>query len=149
MEGRHLDEVLPGFISAAKQGRFYSEELIHRISSAHSIQGIQEIPSDVRELFLTAHDVPSEQQIDLQAVFQRHVDNAVSKTINLPSNASWKEVCSALTYAHSKGCKGLTVYREGSKPGQVLTTIKDTSSCPTCGRFIRAEEGALQCESCG
>jgi ribonucleoside-diphosphate reductase alpha chain len=93
--------------------------------------------------------VSPEQQIGLQAAFQKHVDNAVSKTINLPAGASWKDVCHALTYAHAKGCKGLTVYREGSKPGQVLTTIKDTSTCPACGRFIRAEEGALQCESCG
>ncbi len=149
MDGQHFEEVLPLFISAAKQGGFYSPELLRKMTGAHSVHDIEEIPKEVRDIFVTAHEVPAELQIDLQATFQKHVDNAVSKTINLPATASWKDIYHALTYAHLKGCKGLTVYREGSKPGQVLTTIKDTSTCPACGRSIHAEEGAMQCESCG
>jgi ribonucleoside-diphosphate reductase alpha chain len=149
MDGRRFMETVPLFMSAAREGDFLTPELLSEISSSHSIRDIQHIPPEVREVFVTAHDIPPLEQIDLQASFQRHVDNAVSKTINLPMEASWHEVYEAIVYAHARGCKGLTVYREGSKSGQVLTTIRDANCCRACGRSLRAEEGALQCETCG
>ncbi|MBI0584167.1 MAG: adenosylcobalamin-dependent ribonucleoside-diphosphate reductase [Methanomassiliicoccus sp.] len=148
LEGQHLEEVQPLFLSIARQRGFLERGLLERIERSHSLQDIEEVPADVREVFVTAHDIPAIDQIDLQATFQEHVDNAVSKTINLPADASWHDVRKIIVHAHARGCKGITVYREGSKPGQVLTTIME-ASCPTCRRLMRAEEGALQCEHCG
>jgi ribonucleoside-diphosphate reductase alpha chain len=147
--GRRLQEVNERFMEEAKRRGFLTLGLMDELAGRASIQDLEDIPPDVRELFVTAHDVPPERQIDIQAIFQRYVDNAVSKTINLPPEASWRDVLHAYVYAHQQGCKGLTVYREGSKPGQVLTTITDLSACPTCGRLLRVEEGAMQCETCG
>lgn len=147
-EGR-MEEVHPLFRSLAQEHGFDSSELLQKVGERHSVQGLKELPADVREIFVTAHDVPFDQQVDMQAAFQRHVDNAVSKTINLPPSASWSEAYQAFMYAHARGCKGVTVYREGSKPGQVLTTIRDQTRCPTCGIRLRSEEGALECQTCG
>lgn len=149
MEGRHMEETLPLFLSAASKGGFLTSDLLRELAKVRSIRCMEAIPSEIRKLFVTAHDIPAVAQINLQAIFQKHVDNAVSKTINLPIQSTWRDIHQALVYAHSKGCKGITVYREGSKPGQVLTTIKDARRCPGCGRPMRSEEGSVQCESCG
>ncbi len=142
-------ETVPSFLDAAKRGGFLTDDLLRGLSNNPSIQGMEAIPPDMKEIFVTAHDVPVEDQIDLQAIFQKHVDNAVSKTINLSPEVTWKEVRNAFEYAFQKGCKGITVYREGSKPGQVLTTIRAGRHCPSCGRIMRGEEGAMQCDTCG
>ena len=149
MDGRPLEGLVPLFSATACEYGFMTPELARAVGSSSSIKNLKIIPEEVRELFVTAHDVPANEQIDLQATFQRHVDNAVSKTVNLPPEGSWREVYAAIVYAHSQGCKGLTVYREGSKPGQVLTSIKDAHSCRSCGRSLRGEEGAMQCDTCG
>jgi ribonucleoside-diphosphate reductase alpha chain len=149
LEGQHLEEVLPHFLEAAREGGFLSPELLMEIKASQSIQHLGAVPGEVRRVFVTAHDVPPEEQVDMQATFQGHVDNAVSKTINLPSSASWSDVYQIFIRAHRRGCKGITVYREGSKPGQVLTTVRDASCCPVCGRFVHGEEGAMQCDTCG
>lgn len=147
--GQHMIETVPSFLDAAKRGGFLTDDLLRGLSNNPSIQGMEAIPPDMKEIFVTAHDVPVEDQIDLQAIFQKHVDNAVSKTINLSPEVTWKEVRNAFEYAFQKGCKGITVYREGSKPGQVLTTIRAGRHCPSCGRIMRGEEGAMQCDTCG
>lgn len=149
MEGQHFEEVLPLFMAAGRREGFITPELLRDMSGSQSIQHLESVPHDVREVFVTAHDVPPEEQVDMQAAFQRHVDNAVSKTINLPSHVSWTDVRDILVLAHRRGCKGITVYREGSKPGQILTTVRNAHCCPVCGRFIHAEEGAMQCDTCG
>jgi len=84
----------------------------------------------------------------MQAAFQKYVDNAVSKTINLPNSSTPEGVKEIFLLAHRLGCKGITVYREGSKPGQVLT-VEDAARCPVCGNVIVAEEGAFSCRICG
>ncbi|WP_019176801.1 adenosylcobalamin-dependent ribonucleoside-diphosphate reductase [Methanomassiliicoccus luminyensis] len=147
--GQRLMEVNPHFVSAAVKGGFYSEELMRKLTTSLSVQGLDEVPKEAKDAFVTAHDIEVEEQVDVQAVFQKHVDNAVSKTINLPESSSWKDVLRAYQYAHSKKCKGITVYREGSRQGQVLTALGSISLCPHCGQPMRAEEGAMQCESCG
>ncbi len=149
LEGQHLEEVQPLFLEAARKGGFLTGDLLRELSAAHSVQGNASVPGEIRLVFVTAHDVPPGEQVDMQATFQRHVDNAVSKTINLPTEASLYDVQNILVYAHRRGCKGITVYREGSKPGQVLTTIRDAHSCPRCGRMLHGEEGAMQCDTCG
>ncbi|MDD1767818.1 MAG: adenosylcobalamin-dependent ribonucleoside-diphosphate reductase [Methanomassiliicoccales archaeon] len=149
LEGEHLLEVNQEFVRIAKERGFYSDELIDSFSGLHSIQNVESIPKDVRDLFLTAHDVPPDRQVKIQAVFQRHVDNAVSKTMNLPDTSTPDDVKSIYVEAYRLGCKGITIYREGSKRGQVLTTIEDQTTCPECGTYLRVEEGAFVCPVCG
>jgi ribonucleoside-diphosphate reductase alpha chain len=84
------------------------------------LAGQKEIAPDVRRLFVTALEVPPEQHVRVEAAFQKHVDNAVSKTVNLPADASVEQVAGVYGLAHKLGCKGVTVFRYGSKANQVL-----------------------------
>ncbi|MDA8088455.1 MAG: vitamin B12-dependent ribonucleotide reductase [Nitrospiraceae bacterium] len=124
MEGTKLIEVNPCFEEIARQRGFWSRDLMERIAEAGSIKGFEEIPEDIKRLFVTAHDITPEEHIRMQAAFQRHVDNAVSKTVNFPKGASRKDVEDVYLLAYSLGCKGVTVYRDGSREGQVLSTGK-------------------------
>ena len=124
MEGTKLIEVNPFFEELAKKGGFWSRDLMERIADAGSIHGFDEIPQDVKDLFVTAHDITPECHIRMQAAFQQHVDNAVSKTVNFSREASRKDVEDVYLLAYSLGCKGVTVYRDGSREGQVLSTGK-------------------------
>jgi ribonucleoside-diphosphate reductase alpha chain len=144
-----LLEVNPEFVRVAKERGFYSEELIRMLSLKRSTQDVRSIPEDVRSIFLTSYDVLPERQVEVQATFQRYVDNAVSKTIILPETSTPDDVKAVYLEAFRKGCKGITVYREGSKTGQVLTTIEDQTTCPECGNYLRVEEGAFVCRVCG
>ncbi len=125
MEGTKLIEVNPLFEGIAKERGFWSRDLMERIAEAGSIHGFDEIPKDVKQLFVTAHDITPECHIRMQAAFQQHVDNAVSKTVNFPREASRKDVEDVYLLAYGLGCKGVTVYRDGSREGQVLSTGKN------------------------
>jgi ribonucleoside-diphosphate reductase alpha chain len=120
MEGTRLLEVNPVFERIARERGFYSRELLRRIARVGSIQGMREVPEDVRRVFVTALEVSPEMHVKMQAAFQRHVDSAVSKTVNLPNNASLRDVRKIFMLAHELKCKGITIYRYGSKPRQVL-----------------------------
>ena len=124
MEGTKLIEVNPLFEEMAKKRGFWSRDLMERIAEAGSIHGFDEIPKDVKQLFVTAHDITPECHIRMQAAFQQNVDNAVSKTVNFPKEASRKDVEDVYLLAYGLGCKGVTVYRDGSREGQVLSTGK-------------------------
>jgi len=110
------------FIETAKQRGFYSQELIQEINRRGSLRGIKEVPADVKRLFVTAHDLSPEDHIEVQAAFQEFTDNAVSKTINLKHRATRDDVEKAFLLAYEKGCKGITVFRYGSKPGTLVKT---------------------------
>lgn len=120
LEGTKLFEVNPYFEFVAKERGFYSSGLLERIAREGSIQKIKQIPSDVRRVFVTAFDVKPEWHVKMQAAFQKYTDNAVSKTINLPQNAKVEDVRKAYLLAYKLKCKGITVFRYGSKPQQVL-----------------------------
>ncbi|MFA6316716.1 MAG: adenosylcobalamin-dependent ribonucleoside-diphosphate reductase [Elusimicrobiota bacterium] len=117
-------EVNPLFREIAEKNNFFglSETgLWSRINDNHkSVRGIPEIPAPIQSLFATAHDVSVDFHVQIQAAFQRHTDNGVSKTINLPNSATIEDVRSALLLAYELGCKGITIYRDGSKAQQVL-----------------------------
>jgi ribonucleoside-diphosphate reductase alpha chain len=149
LDGSHLREIHPYFLRVAKERGFYDDQLVETLSRTHTIADFSSIPEDVRSVFVTAYDVAPADQVKVQAAFQAHVDNAVSKTINLPAATSPEEVRSIYLLAHETGCKGITVYREGSKPGQVLTAGQLLGTCPDCGSALKIEEGAVVCAVCG
>ncbi len=125
MEGTKLVDVNPFFEKIARERGFYSEALMEKIAGANSIRDFAEIPQDVRDIFLTSADIAPEQHIRMQAAFQKHCDSAVSKTINLPHEATTDDVQTAYWLAYRLGCKGVTIYRDGSRPNQVLSTKKE------------------------
>jgi ribonucleoside-diphosphate reductase alpha chain len=121
MEGTKLIEVNPYFEKVAKERGFWSRELMEKIADKGSIKESSEIPDDVKAVFITAHDITPIEHITMQAAFQKFVDNAVSKTVNFPHNAAPKDVEDVYLLAYKLGCKGVTVYRDGSREEQVLT----------------------------
>ena len=120
LEGTRLLEVNPLFEEIAKERGFYSYDLVRKIAKTGSLQNIPEVPDDIKELFVTALDLPVEWHVKMQATFQKYVDNAVAKTINLPQHAPADEIRKAFMLAYELKCKGVTVYRYGSKRKQVL-----------------------------
>ncbi len=137
--GRSLIEVNPLFERIALKDGFYDEALIKKIAKKTSIQGVEEVPEHVRNLFVVAHDISAEWHVRMQAAFQKHTDNAVSKTINFPNRATPDDIERAYWLAYKLGCKGITVYRHGSREKQVLRPIESEGTladfsfeCPTC-----------------
>jgi ribonucleoside-diphosphate reductase alpha chain len=124
MDKNILVEVNPLFERIAKADGFYSEELMQRIAEHGTIHGISDIPEEVRDVFVTAHDITPEVHISMQAAFQRHTDNAVSKTVNFPNDATMDDVEKVYRLAYETNCKGVTIYRDGSRDEQVLSTGK-------------------------
>ncbi|MFX0118908.1 MAG: hypothetical protein ACFE9A_05940, partial [Candidatus Hodarchaeota archaeon] len=117
-----LVEGYPFFVEIAKKRGFYSQELMETVAKAGSIREITEIPEEIRQIFVTAHDISPEWHVRMQAAFQTSgVDNAVSKTINFPQEATEEEINNAYMLAYELGCKGLTVYRSGSRTYDVLS----------------------------
>lgn len=120
LDDDRLTEVHPLFEATAKARGFYSPALMEAIASQGGIQRLEEIPAEVRRVYLTSFDIPPEQHVAIQGVFQRFADAAVSKTINFPPNATVEDVRAAYLQAYRLGCKGITVYRYGSRGTQVL-----------------------------
>ncbi|MBI9088896.1 MAG: vitamin B12-dependent ribonucleotide reductase [Desulfobacterium sp.] len=121
MDNDRFVEVNPSFLAVAKQRGFFSDALMERIAGTGTIQGMTEIPEDVRRVFVTAHDISPLWHVRMQAAFQKHTDNAVSKTVNLPTDATEQDVAEIYATAFELGCKGVTIYRDGSKANQVLS----------------------------
>jgi ribonucleoside-diphosphate reductase alpha chain len=124
LDGQRLLEVHPLFERIAKERGFYSEALMEKISQHKTIQELADIPEEVRRLFVTAYDVPPEWHVRMQAAFQKHTDNAVSKTVNFRQEATPEDIRSVYMLAYRLGCKGVTVYRDASRQEQVLTAGK-------------------------
>ncbi|MGE5257933.1 MAG: adenosylcobalamin-dependent ribonucleoside-diphosphate reductase, partial [Hyphomicrobiales bacterium] len=121
MDNDKLMEVNPVFEKVANDRGFYSPELMDHIAHKGSIHAMEEIPEDVRRVFVTAHDITPEWHIRMQAAFQKFTDNAVSKTVNLPRDATVEDVRKVYDLAFQLACKGVTIYRDGSKENQVLS----------------------------
>lgn len=136
MDNDELVEVNPYFKKVAKEKGFYSPELMNSIAKSGSIKNIDSIPEEVKKVFVTSHDVSPEWHIRMQAAFQKHTDNAVSKTVNLSKDATIDDVKKIYDLAYDLECKGVTIYRDGSKENQVLS-FSNNSEEPE-DEFMRA-----------
>jgi ribonucleoside-diphosphate reductase alpha chain len=122
LDGEEFFEVNPIFEQNLRELELHNEELIAKVAEEGSVQEMHEIPLEIREVFKCALDIPPEWHVRMQAAFQKYTDNAVSKTINLPNHATRKDIEKAFLLAYELGCKGITVYRDGSREEQVLKT---------------------------
>ena len=125
LDGKHLREVNEQFLRVAHQRGFYSEQLMDEVAKTGSCQNIDAVPDDVKALFKVANEIKVDAHVNMQAVFQAHTDLAVSKTINMANSATADDVESAYWLAYNNHCKGITIYRDGSKSMQVLEVQRD------------------------
>ncbi len=128
--GESLAEVTPAFEALMQERGLLTPELLQQVVAHGTIQEIPEIPADLRHVFVTAHDITPEDHIRIQAAFQKCTDNAVSKTVNFPTEASAEEVAQVYRLAYELGCKGVTIYRDMSRQEQVLRTGAQQAAAP-------------------
>jgi ribonucleoside-diphosphate reductase alpha chain len=133
LEGEEFIEVNPYFEEAAKKGGFYSPDLMKQLAEGKRLKDIEEVPEEIKRLFVTAHDITPEWHVKMQAVFQKFTDSAVSKTVNFPHDATPEDVAKVYMLAYQEGLKGITIYRDRSRESQVLTV----------GEEIKKAEGRL------
>lgn len=133
LEGEEFIEVNPYFEEAAKKGGFYSPDLMKQLAEGKRLKDIEEVPEEIKRLFVTAHDISPEWHVKMQAAFQKFTDSAVSKTVNFPHEATPEDVANVYKMAYQEGLKGITIYRDRSRDSQVLTV----------GEGIKKAEGKL------
>lgn len=167
MGGQELVYTNEHFVKALKDAGIYSDEIIQKVTNKASIQDVEDIPEELRKVFVTAFDISPEWHVKMQAAFQKYTNNAVSKTVNFPNDATTADVEKVYLLAYDTGCKGVTVYRDGSREGQILNVKasakedkkedaakKESSSekeknCPECKTLMVFKEGCATCPSCG
>jgi ribonucleoside-diphosphate reductase alpha chain len=142
LEGEEFAEVHPLFLEKLRALGLQEEEWLPQVLGTGRVRPLTALPAELRRLFPTTFEVSVDHQVQMQAAFQRHVENGVSKTINLAPEATMEEVSRAFKLAHQLGLKGITVYRYGSKPGQVL------SLPPQAEALTLAHEFAEECRQC-
>jgi ribonucleoside-diphosphate reductase alpha chain len=148
LEGARLFELHPIFEQMAKDRGFYDGDTLEKIVQHGTTKDIEGIPDDVRRLFVTAHDIAPEWHVKIQAAFQRHTENAVSKTVNLPEDASINDVEGVYRLAYRLKCKGVTVYRYGSKGTQVLNLGVESRGEPKVATAEAEYAGGRPIEGC-
>ena len=120
LDGKELLEVNPLFETLARKEGFYSEEMMRKIAEDGTLERLDGVPERIRKLFVAAHDISPGDHIRMQAAFQKYTDNAVSKTVNFPNEATMEDVAKVYFLAYELGCKGVTIYRDRSRAEQVL-----------------------------
>ncbi|MEE9591686.1 MAG: vitamin B12-dependent ribonucleotide reductase [Thermodesulfobacteriota bacterium] len=128
LDGAELVEANPIFEEIAKEQGFYSPEIMMQIAKTGGLSELDDIPEEIKKIFVTSHDISPECHIKMQAAFQKYTDNAVSKTVNFPNNATPDDVGEVYRLAYKLGCKGVTVYRDGSRDVQVLNKGQETKT---------------------
>jgi ribonucleoside-diphosphate reductase alpha chain len=126
-----MADVNPEFVRQLKERGIYSEELIEKVAHHGGVQKIEELPEDLKEVWRTSSDIRPEEHVRMQAAFQKHTSMGISKTINLPNEAKPLDIAEAYWQAYELGCKGLAVYRDGSRDAQVLSTGSTGSTAST------------------
>jgi ribonucleoside-diphosphate reductase alpha chain len=125
LDGTRMIEANPYFEEVARREGFYSEELMQKLADGAHLNDMDDVPQEIKRLFVTAHEIDTEWHVRMQAAFQRNTDNAVSKTVNFPREATKEDVARVYMMAYEERLKGITIYRDGSREGQVLTTGKE------------------------
>jgi len=148
LDGTLLPEVNPYFQRAIQAAGLETDTLVETITQCGSLQQLTEVPEPLRRLFVTALDIPAAWHVRMQAAFQRHTDNAVSKTVNLPSTATLADVDTVYRLAYTLGCKGMTVYRDGSRAHQVLSQGNIPGMSSTSGTLTAHAEYSGECRLC-
>ncbi len=171
-----FEKELDRFVQEKKWTGDMKKKIITQIEQTGSLKNINELPEEMRKVFVTTHEIAPEFHVKIQAVWQKYFDNAVSKTINFPARAAVEDVKKAYLMAWKLGCKGITIYRDGSKSDQVLSiktqianrksqnynsnlktnnlnskiyNLKSSTICPECQGKLESESGCLHCLSCG
>ena len=149
MDNARLVEVNPYFEAVARREGFYSPELMEKLADLGSAQGMDEVPQWVQDIFVTSHDISPDWHVKMQAAFQKYTDNAVSKTVNFANHASVEDVRQVYMLAYREGCKGVTIYRDGSKSQQVLNTgqtqkAREGDEAPHAGPTPRRRPSKVQ-----
>lgn len=148
MEGTELLEVNDMFVERAKAEGWYSNKLMKEIAKKGSLRGVKDIPREIRELFATAGDIEPSWHVKMQAAFQKYTDNAVSKTINLPREAKAGDIENVNSLAFEQGCKGITVFRYGSRAEQVLYMEESPKMSTEEGVIKVSDEYVGECKIC-
>lgn len=134
LEGARLLEVSPLFERMAGERGIYTADLKAELARSGGVQSSPAVPEDLKELFVTALDISPQQHVRIQAAFQKHTDNAVSKTVNLPAEATVSDVLQVYRLAYEMGCKGVTVFRYGSRSQVLYLGNGETvPGCKYCG----------------
>lgn len=159
LENTHMLEVNPVFEQALKARDLYSDALMRQVLERGSVRGFSQIPEDLQRVFVTAHEIAPHWHVRMQAAFQKHSDNAVSKTINFPEPATPGDIEETYFLAYETGLKGITVYRNNSRMLQPMRIagVGTTNTqgppvnslhCPECRKPLQLIEGCLQCPDC-
>ena len=161
LDNQEIIETHPLFKRIAQKRGFWSDDLARSLLRTGRVSDLKAVPADVRRLFVTAHEIDPLWHVRIQAAFQKHTDNAVSKTVNLRRQAGLETVRDVFVAAYRSGLKGVTVYRDGCKQGQVLVygpawepgaehpARAEANHCPDCGGPLEPEDGCRRCRACG
>lgn len=163
-----VDENGLQYINPIFRQKVTDKSILQEVAKSGSCQNIEQLHDSIKKVFVTAHDITPEWHVRMQAAWQKHTENAVSKTINFPQTATIEDVEKAYLLAWELGCKGITIYRSGSKDAQILSTApkkttqtiqskvritplknKLDTTCPECGSEMEVVEGCATCKHCG
>lgn len=160
-----VDQVFEDWLKETVKNGKRRDEILEQVAESNSLEGVREIPEKTRRVLTTTHQIKPEWHVRIQAAWQKWIDNSVSKTVNFPNAATVEDVQKVYMLAWKLGCKGVTIYRDGSKQDQVLNLAKDTSEhlhvhvakpgtgekgvCPECGGAMMFKEGCATCNGCG
>ncbi|ADU25816.1 ribonucleoside-diphosphate reductase, adenosylcobalamin-dependent [Ethanoligenens harbinense YUAN-3] len=144
MDGTELVEANPVLRQLLEERGLYSEDLMRQIAQEGSLAHIDALPEDIRRVFVCAHDISPEYHIKMQAAFQRRTDNAVSKTVNFAHDATIADVRRVYMLAYELGCKGVTIYRDGSRDAQVLNIGKVNAEKPAATEAAPSVSGTAR-----
>jgi ribonucleoside-diphosphate reductase alpha chain len=134
LDNNKLVEVNPHFLAIAEREGFYSQEMIEQLANVGRLEDIEDVPQKWKDIFVTAHDISPLWHVRMQAAFQKYTDNAVSKTVNFNHSATVEDVDNVYKLAYELGCKGITIYRDGSRSEQVINL----------GTKLHEEEGEIK-----
>ena len=149
-----IDSVFQKYLQSQVLSHKLQKKIIEQVITEGTVRNIKEIPLKMRRVLVTSHEIEPEYHVKIQAAWQKHFDNSISKTINFPYTATVGDVRKAYILAWKLGCKGITVYRDGSKKDQVLNKGEKmkkevAKNCPECGDKLEMKEGCVNCVNCG